>query len=192
MDEAIGSSTITVSSFSPARFAIMVVFALSVFAGFGVLRIKKWKVFFFTLIPLLLILEYWSGTLNFFQSGQEIPEVYRWLAGENDDTVIVELPIASSIPTVHHEANYMYRSTYHWKKMINGYSGFFPPSYWDMNKTLQKFPSEESIALLRELGVKYAIVHEEGFGWERWGGMKDGLSRLKHVISFGNDHVYQL
>ncbi len=176
----------------PARFAIMVVFALSVLAGFGVLRIKKWKTFFFILIPLLLVLEYWSGTLNFFQKEQEVPEVYRWLAEEEDDTVIVELPIAPSIPTVHYEAYYMYSSTHHWKKMVNGYSGFFPPSYWDMNRTLQNFPSEESIALLRELGVKYAIIHEEAFGWERWGGMKDGLSRLKHVISFGNDHVYEL
>ena len=176
----------------PARFAIMVVFALSVFAGFGVLRIKKWKTFFFILIPLLLVLEYWSGTLNFFQKEQEVPEVYKWLAEEDDNTVIVELPIAPSVPTVHFEAYYMYSSTYHWKKMVNGYSGFFPPSYWDMNKTLQNFPSKKSIALLREMGVKYAIIHEEAFGWERWRGMKDGLSRLKHVLSFGKDHVYEL
>ena len=39
----------------------------------------------------------------------------------------MELPLKS--PDIYLEPVYMYFSTFHWHKLVNGYSGFSPPSY---------------------------------------------------------------
>ena len=28
-----------------------------------------------------------------------------------------------------HDARYAYMSIFHWKRLVNGYSGYYPPSY---------------------------------------------------------------
>jgi hypothetical protein len=54
----------------------------------------------------------------------------------------------------------MYYSTAHWRTTLNGYSGFAPASYHAVLHYLRDFPSAESLAYLKERGVKYLLVHE--------------------------------
>jgi hypothetical protein len=154
-----------------ARWGVMVTFCISVLAGFGVRYLLERgsvmrKRIICILIPLILIAEYSCFPLRFYIFPRQVP----------------------------------------------GYSGFFPPDYWEINGTMQKFPSEKSIALLRRLGVRYVIVHAAEFRRGRWwsakerlscpplfdssprGGRNDdeGAKGLRHVISFGTDHVYEV
>jgi hypothetical protein len=43
-------------------------------------------------------------------------------------------------------APYMVNSTRHWQPLLNGYSGFRPPSYERSYEAMQTFPSDEIIA----------------------------------------------
>jgi hypothetical protein len=55
----------------------------------------------------------------------------------------------------------MYYSTFHWQKLLNGYSGFFPPSYLQLLGAMRGFPDARSLAALRARGAGYALIHGE-------------------------------
>jgi len=71
--------------------------------------------------------------------------------------VLLELPLVQ--PDISIEPIFMYFSTFHWNKMVNGYSGFSPPSYQILHDNLEKFPDEVSLATLRKRGTTHVIVH---------------------------------
>ena len=97
-----------------SRWGMMVIFAISVLSGFGVKRLKgKIK----SLLPFILIAEYACFPLSFYYIPRDVPPVYNWLRSEEEDTVVLELPIASSERVFYKEAKYMYWSTFHWKRL---------------------------------------------------------------------------
>ena len=54
---------------------------------------------------------------------------YRML-GTMPDAVVFEWPVTVPWRLGNMvDVNYMYRSTAHWRPMLNGYSGFYPQSY---------------------------------------------------------------
>jgi hypothetical protein len=59
------------------------------------------------------------------------------------------------------EALYMYYSTAHWKKLLNGYSGFYPKTYVLTLETLQNFPDEASLTILESSGVTHIVLHRD-------------------------------
>ncbi len=48
---------------------------------------------------------------------------------------------------------YLYYSTFHWQYLVNGYSGFFPPSYRRVVNACANFPDEASIDAIDSHGV---------------------------------------
>ena len=61
----------------------------------------------------------------------------------------------------------MLHSTAHWQKTVHGYSGIRPALHQRLNLELTVFPDETSLRSLRELGVRYVVVHEEMYPPER-------------------------
>ena len=57
------------------------------------------------------------------------------------------------------DPEYAYLSTFHWFPMVNGYSGYYPPSYLDRLDRLKNFPSESAMRQLRRDNVQYVILH---------------------------------
>jgi hypothetical protein len=43
--------------------------------------------------------------------------------------------------------------------MINGYSGYYPESYLNTLNVMTAFPSDESIAWIKGLHVRYLLLH---------------------------------
>ena len=72
-------------------------------------------------------------------------------------TVVLELPLIR--PDISLEPYYMYFSTFRWRTLINGYSGFQPDSYAALVEMMATFPDAASIAELRRRQVEYVIVH---------------------------------
>ena len=182
----------------PSRFAIVLMFSLSILAGYGLSRLigsePKIKRATISLIVLsLIVIEslYIPVSINTMPTGQEIPEVYRWLTNETGDFAIVELP-----SELFSDTKYMYYSTYHWKKLVNGYSGFVPDYYSGTMKELLSFPSNESINLLKNLGVKYVVIHAKYIDESQWNRMvalsKDYGREIHLKISFNDDYVYEI
>ena len=122
---------------------------------------------------------------------REIPEVYQWLANETGDFAIVELP-----SNLFSDTKYMYYSAYHWKKLVNGYSGFVPEDYSNTILTLMTFPSDESIYLLRAKEIKYVVIHSSELDGSQWNCTSTAIKEYSNEVSlkkeFGTDYVFEI
>jgi hypothetical protein len=172
----------------PARMGLIVGFSLAVLAGYGVARVahrmpsRRLHHATLLVIGVLMLAEYVSRPIPLQPIPLDVPKVYADMLhdrGEGPDAVIVEYPVSvSDNPT------YMYYSTYHWQPLVNGYSGFFPPSYGEFVDAFRGFPDDRSIDALATRGVRYVLVHQErmiGARYERLIPMLDRRSDLALV-----------
>jgi hypothetical protein len=67
---------------------------------------------------------------------------------------VVELPLGRP----EYESLYMMLSTYHWKRLVNGYSASFPARNY-LEDVFSRFPDETSLRLTRDLRVRYVVAH---------------------------------
>jgi hypothetical protein len=111
---------------------------------------------------LVLLLEYRVQGLPLVPYPNEPPRLYSHLA-ERARGNVVEFPMPISGSGVNHEARFAYMSTFHWMPLLNGYSGFYPPSYLGHLDRLAPFPDDPAIISLRRANVRYVIVHDDGY-----------------------------
>jgi hypothetical protein len=52
----------------------------------------------------------------------------------------------------------MYDSIFHWQKLANGYSGFWPRSYLELLEHMRNFPDHSSVGYLQRLGIRFVVV----------------------------------
>ena len=130
----------------PARMGLMVGFSLAVLAGYGAARItdrlrsEKARRVALTLIGVLMLVEYASTPLPLWAAPRHPPESYADLvrdAGDGPTSVIFEFPTGAM-----EDPEYLYYSTFHWQHLVNGYSGFFPPSYVKIVNAVRGFPTK--------------------------------------------------
>lgn len=150
----------------PSRCAIFVIFSVVVIAGYGIkylgerIKSKKFAVLASAALLLFLNLEYLSlpQRIRFVPIKQDIPLTYDWLKERPKEATILELPFRDPIGR---DAIYMYFSIFHKKRMVNGYSGFFPPAIYYIRKMFRAFPSWASLDILRALSVDYVVLHKK-------------------------------
>ena len=93
------------------------------------------------------------------------------------------------------EAYRTYFSAFHRKRMLNGYSGFFPQSYHDQAMSLATFPSDGTIAILKRKHVRYIIIHTDQYTDRPFSDTERLIReqpKLIKVQEFGNDFVYEI
>ena len=110
-----------------------------------------------------------------------IPRIYDLVRAERD-AVIVELPFYTSAAGFA-QARYMLNATRHWQPMLNGYSGYRPPSYYENARALESFPSPDSIAWLQQRGVTHVFVQMGAYD----AGMGERLARLPALHEVASD-----
>ena len=128
------------------------------------------------------------------------PPVYAWLGAQPGEPVVVELPLQDIRGVferpAYHESIYLVHQTRHWKPLANGYAGIEPPAYVDLRDKARRFPSEDCLRAFRERGVRYVIVHREGYGPYKWARIQRELpaaaGALREVAEFGGDLVFEL
>ena len=66
---------------------------------------------------------------------------------------------------VDYDIRAVYYSTVHWRRIVNGYSGFFPPHYGLLSTALSEVPRhpDVSIEALHTSGATHVIVHENAY-----------------------------
>ena len=152
----------------PERFGIMTMLAVSILAGYGVVRIsrllkRRGQVILVFIVSSLLVYEYICVPLPATQISREPAEVYEWLASDPEEYGILEYPLEKQEQNKY----YMYWSTYHWKKLVNGSSGFNPPIMFRMRvltRDKKTFPNKMLLrAIKSSIPVKYLILHLESF-----------------------------
>ena len=126
-------------------------------------------------------------------TGDNVPAVYRFLKSlPAGSTVLAEFPFGET----GYEVRYMFYSTNHWHRLLNGYSGTFPLSYSRGSSLLRRPLNAPDLAwqTLVESGATHAVVHEnlylnrEGQAISRW------LTNhgARQIATFDGDTVFQL
>jgi len=87
-----------------------------------------------------------------------VPAVYDVIA-KDPHAIVVEAPFPMSQQWFLN-APYMVNATRHWRPMLNGYSGYRPPSYEQSYQAMAGFPSDASLIALSQLGVTHIVVHQ--------------------------------
>jgi hypothetical protein len=149
----------------PARMGLMVGFSLAVLAGYGaahlsrLLRSAAARRAVLTTIGVLMLAEYASTPLVLWAAPRNPPEAYADLLRDADHgptSVVFEFPTGAM-----EDPEYLYYSTFHWQYLVNGYSGFFPPSYQKIVNAVRGFPDDTSMNMVRSRGVRYLVIHGE-------------------------------
>jgi hypothetical protein len=154
----------------PPRFIVIVMLGLAVLSAWtlaGFMRKKTSRVGRFLIpffIGVLLIVEYVSIPLPLARARKkdEIPPIYASIRKLPEQTVMLEFPMPGELQYIF-DSETMYYSIYHWKRLVNGYSAYFPPGYRIIREAMEFFPSRETIVLLDDLGVDYILVHAGGY-----------------------------
>jgi len=91
----------------------------------------------------------------------DAPPVYAAVAREPPDTVLAELPLGQP----DFDLRAMYYSTFHWRRLVNGYSGFTPVHYGPLVAALGSpvVDGERAWTALRDAGATAVIVHEGAY-----------------------------
>jgi hypothetical protein len=147
---------------APARFGLLVLLAVSVLAASGaelILRISRFaRVVLVAAVPLMLSEWYVIGFPGGKPDAFPIPEIYRVdaLATAN---AIVSLPDYRGTREWYLEPDYMYFSTAHWKRIVNGYGRSEPPQHPHVISHMNAFPGPNNARTMRTLGVTYVVLH---------------------------------
>lgn len=175
-----------------ARFGYMATLAVAAVAGFGVASLRAWvPTRAWTWAAALLVaaaaIEPLAAPLGLTRF-DGIPPIYDRPA--RDPGIVVEMPFPGPRSAQFH-AHYMLNSTRHWQPLVNGYSGFQPPSFYEHAAVLQGFPDAASIEMLRGIGVKHVFVHRRQLGAPRLEALKR-VRELERVDGFGDVELYRL
>jgi hypothetical protein len=168
----------------PARMAIMVGFSLAVLAGYGIARIGErvrpapLRRAVFTALGALMLVEY-ASKLTFWNAPTSPPQAYADIIRDRGDSPTAVL---FEFPTGHMEdPEYMYYSTFHWQSLVNGYSGFFPPSYRKILRAVDNFPDATSFDVIKSHGARYIVIHGEWLYGARYETLIAELDRRSDV-----------
>jgi len=145
----------------PARFSLLVGLTLAILGGYGAARILgRWPrahgLLTAVMIGAIAIEAVPNITLK--RIWPRPPAIYDAIAND-PGAVLAEFPMTSNIGGGWIDTPYLYFSTFHWHKMVNGNSGFFPPSYEELQIKEKDFPSDEAVSYLRARGVTHIALH---------------------------------
>lgn len=167
-----------------AHIGEIVLLMIAVLAGFGVATLQRtlapgrvWQAAAAATLLLLVNVEATRAPVGLARF-DGVPPIYDILANERG-AVVAEAPFP--IPQQWFlNASYMVNSTRHWKPLLNGYSGFRPPSYEASYQAMSRFPSDESLLALSALGVTHIVVHQRAMNQ---GNPDDRYDPYEHVAS---------
>jgi hypothetical protein len=151
------------------------------------------------LISLTLVFEL-RGSMDWrhWWNREQITGIFNRIAEVPGVGAVLHLPI----PDYPFDAHYMYFSIAHWRPIVNGYSGYEPPTYVEVKRRVKDELYEAStLDYLRQLGVTHVGVHPFQFKmprerrrvlrWEReWGVGPD--ARLRQVFVDGRDRFWEI
>jgi hypothetical protein len=101
----------------------------------------------------LALLDFYPGPFEELTPVQPRP-VDLWLAEQPGEGVVAEFPFE-----LQEEQSHVFYSLTHGKPILGGFfNAFPPPQYRRIRPVMAGFPDEDSVDLLRDLGVRYVIV----------------------------------
>jgi hypothetical protein len=151
----------------PARFSILVGLSLAILSGFAVRRLlgrsRGWTAHAIFAALALAVAADLQPQLELVPVWREPPGVYASFAGA-PGVVLAEFPLSKAPEAFADNLPFMYFSIWHGATLVNGYSGFLPPSYAALAVGLEGFPDDPALKLLRERGVTHVTINCAFYG----------------------------
>jgi len=145
------------------RFGLFTLIFFSMTAGLGAYTLTKAavpKVKLWVGIGLLILvfIDFYPGYLTGFILTEARP-VDTWLATQPDTGAVAQFPFRQES-----DQDQVYNTIVNQKPYLGGYfSSNQPEQYLRIKPVLDRFPSAESVDLLRELGVTYVVVDSAAY-----------------------------
>lgn len=145
------------------RFGSLVMFAVSVLAGFGLKYIldkypsPKKQIAITAAAVFFLLFEFWNYPPFKVIDVSRAPQVYYWLKEQPGDFAIAEYPLDLVGPS---ELYKLYQIT-HEKKIINAASP--GTEAYSFLQGIKKLSAQGTVDKLKQIGVKYAVVHRQAY-----------------------------
>ncbi len=159
---------------SLSRFAVVGSCALAMLAAFGAARLQaamgsgKSRHIVMAALMGLMLADYSNAAMGLTAADPvEPPDVYKVIRGA-EPGVILELPMPDLDQLPGWDPYYQAWSLWHWRPLINGYSGYYPRDYLMTAMRMRVFPEEGTIDRLRAHQVRYVIVHRAFYDQERY------------------------
>src|SRR4029450_11179778 len=149
---------------APARASIFFLLFLGALAargaaaGFGRLS-PRVRPFGAAALVGLVLLEYWVAPLRLIGYPTQASPLDQFLR-QRPEGVIAHFPMPRPYRFPGQDPQYLYSSTFQWKPIVNGYSGYYPPSYLRRLAAVESFPDARSVGHLMGEGVRYLVIHE--------------------------------
>jgi hypothetical protein len=163
----------------PARFAMLFFLFLALLAAFGVAALERVSWFAGRAIAVVALGVFLvqarpdafpldqqlpsTGLVSpppaYLTPSAELPAVYRAVESLRPGAVLAELPFGDSW----YDLRYMYFAGIHRRRLLNGYSGLFPPSYLARQRVLVQ-PLLDPPASAQALGgASHVVIHRAGW-----------------------------
>jgi hypothetical protein len=145
---------------TPARLGVLAMLGSSLLVAAGWRRLMAGRRF----EPIVAIALAASTALEVYPLGlaeqirpaPAIPESARWLAAAPPGPVL-ELPWDHQ--TENRGALYLYWSTAHWQRLVNGWGAYSPPGPFGLGVVGHRWPSAYTAKVFRDAGIRYVVVH---------------------------------
>jgi hypothetical protein len=147
----------------PARVSAILAISLAVLGGFGARRLinrgrtARGQTSVFALLVLGVAIDL-HPVLDLQHVWPEPPPVYAAIASD-PRAVLAEIPFKTNVPEVIDNIQYMYFSLWHWRPMVNGYSGFTTLASQELQRAAADFPAPGAIAALKARGATHVTVN---------------------------------
>jgi hypothetical protein len=177
-----------------ARFGVLAALAVVVLMGLGwaaLLRQPGWarRGQWLTLVATCLLLaDFWSAPYAWGTTRVEPTEASKFLSAAPPG-LVMQMPLASS-----QSGPALFWGTYYDKPISYGYDTFEPAEWRAARDTLQAFPDDATLDLLKSWGVRYIVVSANAYGpdWPGYGDFLKGLPRLRHLGNFQEKRTWDV
>ncbi len=190
----------------PDRFEALVLLALCPIAALGATRLWRsvtwWKPALLRYAPLIAVL---IGALAVGECATRLlPTVpvdqsaatlapYRWLAAHPGTGTVAEFPVANT------ELQTSFYSTYHWRRVLWGHSGFIPAATYQLRGKFvdrEDYPGTDDFDVLADMGVDTLVIHRSAYPPDQIKAftqtLRESVSRVKFLATVGDCDLYQL
>lgn len=120
----------------------------------------------------------------------------EWLRSETQpEDIVAHLPFPRGRSVLDYEDTtvVMLWSTYHKRRLVNGYSGFFPKEFVRLKADVQSFPDDKSVVELRMAGVRWCVVDADKLKSANVDMLTDQtLLSLKFETDDGKTRIYEV
>lgn len=174
----------------PSRAGILFLLAVALLASAGLSRVgRAWAR---ALAVVLAAAECYAGPLPWSFEVPVLPGIYAQVAEREEPGALIEIPLPAP-EQFQLNAVYMYRSLFHWRPLVNGYSGFVPGSYRDIHLRLSA-DFHGALSHLHDLGVNLLLAHGGRLGPRAIRQIEEAerLGRLRLLAQVEGDRLYAI